>query len=139
MLTINYPRTIPLTSCFTTSYVSSSYLCPCTCNYMCEKLTFICIKEGSTSILNATSYTYIVHSQYPPSRSLSPSLLSSGCCLQVDPSNRPTVDSIIAQLYGMADQLGENLDQPSVNITAPDECNGTSLMSRHMGTRKCTS
>jgi len=33
-------------------------------------------------------------------------------CLVVDPSKRPSVDSIMAQLYGIADHLGENLDQP---------------------------
>jgi cyclin G-associated kinase len=37
-------------------------------------------------------------------------------CLQVNPADRPTVDSIVAQLYAMADKLRENLDQPSVSF-----------------------
>jgi cyclin G-associated kinase len=37
-------------------------------------------------------------------------------CLQVNPADRPTVDSIVAQLYAMADKLRENLDQPSTEL-----------------------
>ena len=38
-----------------------------------------------------------------------------GSCLIVDPRNRPSVDSIIAQLYSIADKLGENFDKPPVS------------------------
>ena len=34
----------------------------------------------------------------------------------VDPSNRPTVDAIIAQLYPIADKLGENFNCPPVSV-----------------------
>jgi cyclin G-associated kinase len=34
-------------------------------------------------------------------------------CLVVDPNARPSVDGIIAQLYSIADKLGENFDRPS--------------------------
>ena len=38
-----------------------------------------------------------------------------GSCLIVDPRNRPSIDSIIAQLYSIADKLGENFDKPPVS------------------------
>ena len=49
----------------------------------------------------------------PPSQTHS----RPGACLQVNPSDRPTVDSIVAQLYSTADKLRENLDQSSVSIS----------------------
>ncbi|XP_019852858.1 PREDICTED: cyclin-G-associated kinase [Amphimedon queenslandica] len=33
-------------------------------------------------------------------------------CLVVDPTKRPSVDSIVAQLYPIADKFGENFDKP---------------------------
>lgn len=49
------------------------------------------------------------------SLSLFLSLSYAGECLSLDPSSRPTVDAITAQLYGIADQLGEDMEQPSVS------------------------
>ena len=42
--------------------------------------------------------------------------LSPGECLSLDPSSRPTVDGITAQLYGIADQLGEEMGQSCVSV-----------------------
>jgi len=36
-------------------------------------------------------------------------------CLVVDPTTRPSVDALLAQLYSIADRLGENMEQPSVS------------------------
>ena len=36
-------------------------------------------------------------------------------CLVVDPGARPSVDALLAQLYSIADHLGENIEQPSVS------------------------
>ena len=37
-----------------------------------------------------------------------------GSCLVVDSSKRPSVDAILAQLYSIADRLGEDMERPSV-------------------------
>ena len=34
----------------------------------------------------------------------------------VDPSQRPTADALLAQLYNVSDQLQENMDAPSVSV-----------------------
>lgn len=39
----------------------------------------------------------------------------TGSCLVVDPTKRPSIDSIIAQLYPIADKFGENFDKPPVS------------------------
>ena len=46
----------------------------------------------------------------------------------VDPARRPSVDGLLAQLYGIADQLGENMEQPSVSDTRHAVCSIKSLL-----------
>ena len=43
-------------------------------------------------------------------------LFPIGVCLVVDSNKRPTVNAIIAQLYPIADKLGENVGHPQVSV-----------------------
>ena len=50
-------------------------------------------------------------------RVLATFLLIAGACLVVDPRKRPTIDGMVAQLYAVADKLGENLEKSPVSKT----------------------